>query len=233
MKTFEPSGEQLSLGWDSSAAASPARTCQPPARVLACKVLAAAFGSSLSGSSASSNLSGSWSRTWRLALRSGWTLSAADWNGSAMRAFRSRLRQLTLGHRTDASVSSLWPALTTARNLLSPAIAKWPAHRALRAVMLPTLLAQDCWRPAERTRQGSPSLRNLLPTLCSRDAKGIGPMHTKGGQDLPRTLGGNLNADWCRWYMGFPPGWLDVLDASKSDCSETASCPSAPKSSVG
>jgi hypothetical protein len=123
-----------------------------------------------------------------------------------MRAYRSRLQQAMSAHRTVERACSLLPTLTTARNILSPYMQRWRGHRALQA---------------------------LLPTLCSRDAKGIGPKHTKGGQDLPRTLGGNLSADWCRWYMGFPPGWLDVLDASKSGCSETASCRSAPKSSAG
>lgn len=240
MTMFETSEGQLSLEWDSSAEDSPARMSQPQARVLACKVLAAAFGSSSSASPLSCGLSGSWSRTWQAALRSGWTLSCADWNGSDMRAYRSRLRQAISAHRTAEgeclllptltasatkggynigggqnrtgpvrpSLQTLmgggarWPTLTAKANLLSPSMAKWKGHRALRA---------------------------MLPTLCSRDAKGIGPEHTQGGQDLPRTLGGNLNADWCRWFMGFPPGWLDVLDASRFGCSETASSRSAPK----
>jgi hypothetical protein len=276
MTMFEASEQQLSLGLDSSAEGSLARMSRPPARVLACKVLAAAFGSSSSASSASYGLSGSWSRTWRAALRSGWTLSCAGWNSSAMLAYRSRLRLAMSAHRTAGAESLLlpsirasdadrggrgdliavlrgnpnqhtggllptpngggarWPTLTAKANLLSPSMAKWSAHRALRAVILPTLVARDSGtRTGLRQQQGSPSLRELLPTLCSRDAKGIGPEHTRGGQDLPRTLGGNLSANWCRWYMGFPPGWLDVLDESRFACSAIASSRSAPKSSAG
>ena len=64
-------------------------------------------------------------------------------------------------------------------------------------------------------RRTAESASSLLPTLTARDAKGIGPLHTQGSQDLPRILGGNLNAAWCRWFMGFPPGWLDALDESR------------------
>lgn len=206
MTMFAASEQQLSLELDSSAEGSPVRTCRVSAHVLACKVLAAAFGSSSSASSASYGLSGSWSRTWRAALRSGWTLSCADWNSSAMLAYRFRLRQAMSVPRTGVPESLSLPTLTAKANLLSPYMARWKRHRAQRAMM---------------------------PTLCSRDAKGIGPKHTQGGQDLPRTLGGNLNADWCRWFMGFPRGWLAVLDVSKSGCSATQLSRSARKSSGG
>lgn len=119
-----------------------------------------------------------------------------------MLAYRSRLRLAMSAHRiADRECSSL-STLTAKANLLSPSMVKWKGHRALRA---------------------------MLPTLCSRDAKGIGPNHTQGGQDLPRALGGNLSADWCRWFMGFPPGWLDVLDESRFACSATRSSRSAPR----
>lgn len=71
--------------------------------------------------------------------------------------------------------------------------------------------------------------RGLLPTLTRRDEKGPGPKHTKGGSDLPQALGGHLSADWCRWFMGFPVGWLDVDDVSESAPSATASFRSAPR----
>jgi len=180
------------------------------ARELALRVLGAAFGTSSSALPPSSCPSGSWSKTWQAAPRSGWTLYAAAWNGSAMRAFRSRLRQAMSAPRTDApeslSLPSALPTLTAKGNLLAPSMQKWRAHRTLRA---------------------------MLPTLCRPDAKGIGPKHTQGGADLPRTLGGNLSADWCRWFMGFPRGWLAVLDVSKSDCSATRSSRSARKLSAG
>jgi hypothetical protein len=57
----------------------------------------------------------------------------------------------------------------------------------------------------------------MLPTLTRRDEKGPGPTHTKAGQDLPQSLGGHLSADWCRWFMGFPVGWLDVNGANGSE----------------
>jgi hypothetical protein len=131
--------------------------------------------------------------------------------------------------RIDEAGSSLLPTLTAKANLFSPYMQRWPAHRAL----LPTLVSHDCRTPAEREREGGPTLRALLPTLCARDAKGIGPKHTQGGQDLPRTLGGNLSATWCRWYLGFPPGWLDALDESRFASLATRSFRSARRSSAG
>jgi len=119
-----------------------------------------------------------------------------------MLAYRFRLRLAMSEHRTADHECSLLPTLTAKANLLSPSMAKWKGHRAQRA---------------------------MLPTLCSRDAKRIGPRHTQGGADLPRTLGGNLSAEWCRWFMGFPRGWLAVLDESRFGCSATASSRSAPK----
>lgn len=105
------------------------------------------------------------------------------------------------------------------------------------AKRLPTLTASSADRgKAARggNAQGGPSLvEKLLPTLCARDEKGIGPNHTKGGQDLPRTLGGHLSASWCRWFMGFPAGWLDAFVAPLFARSDSRSFLSAPRSSDG
>lgn len=207
MKMSKPLEQQTSLPWPSSAAAFHAKTSAGQATELAYQVLAAAYGASSSASFQSFARSGWWSKMSPAERISGLTLCAQTWDSSVMQRYRSRLRRRTSARRiSEAESSLLLPTLTAKANLLAPSMQKWPAHVALR---------------------------EMLPTLCSRDAKGIGPKHTKGGQDLPRTLGGNLNAEWCRWYMGFPPGYLDVLDASKSDYWETASCRSAPKSSGG
>lgn len=127
-----------------------------------------------------------------------------------MRAYRSRCRRrmlelLTLEHECSSS----------------------------RAV-LPTLVAGDAERASETNMRGNPTLRGaLLPTLCARDEKGIGPNRTKGGQDLPRTLGGHLSASWCRWFMGFPAGWLDVFDVPLFARSDSRSYLSVPRSLGG
>src|SRR5690606_36227054 len=75
--------------------------------------------------------------------------------------------------------------------------------------------------------------RGLLPTMTRRDEKGPGPNRTKGGSDLPGTLGGHLNPAFCLWFMGFPADWLDVDDARVFARSATPSSRSAPKSSGG
>ena len=84
--------------------------------------------------------------------------------------------------------------------------------------------------------------RNLMPTLMhshpeglrdrtGRDEKGPGPTHTKAGSDLPQVCGGHLSADWCRWFMGFPVGWLDDVDVPKSARSATRLSRNVRKSS--
>jgi hypothetical protein len=92
---------------------------------------------------------------------------------------------------------------------------------------------------AEYATKAKPSLERMaqsgmLPTLTTRDEKGPGPAaKSRGGKDLPLTLGGHLNPEWCLWFMGFAAGWLDVDDAPAFVRSVTRSCPSAPKSSGG
>ena len=114
----------------------------------------------------------------------------------------SRFLPSTSGRLTfDAESSSLLPTLTATANMLCPSMQKWPGHQ------------------------------RLLPTLTRRDDKGPGPKHTKGGRDLPQEIGGHLSANWCRWFMGFPVGWLDVDDENESGPSATPSCPSVPRSS--
>ena len=90
----------------SSAAASPAKTFPAPARELALAVLEAASGTRLLAPLTRSSPSGSSSRTSPAAPRDGSTPCAPTWDGSDMRAFRSRLRGTMLARRTDGSGSS-------------------------------------------------------------------------------------------------------------------------------
>lgn len=122
---------------------------------------------------------------------------------------------------------------------------------------LPTLTASSATRgKASRgpNAQGGPSLMEaLLPTLtakanllspsmvkwlaharfatlCARDAKGPGTQR-QGSKDLPAQRGGHLNPTWAEWFMGFPLGWTDGVDAPASVRSATRSSRSARKSS--
>ena len=105
----------------------------------------------------------------------------------------------------------------------------------LQEVLLPTLTV--CGRSnsgGENPGHPRPSLQaiaRLLPTLTARDEKGIGPKHSQGGQDLPRTLGGHLSPSFCEWLMGFLLGWTAVGPASPH--SATRSSRSVQKSSAG
>lgn len=140
---------------------------------------------------------------------------------------------------TPARISVLMPTLTAS------VAARGAAHRGPNAQGGPNLAevilgaAKPLCPAADEPRgstsdSASPSATNaaqLLPTLTRRDEKGPGPAHTKAGADLPQSLGGHLSADWCRWFMGFPVGWLDVDDDAVSLPSATPSSRSARKSS--
>jgi hypothetical protein len=109
---------------------------------------------------------------------------------------------------------------------------KWPSHQNLP--MLPTLTASSASRGAAvrgKNAQGGPSLQEaLLPTLCARDEKGPGPVHTKAGSDLPQAAGGHLSPTFCEWYMGFPVGWTEPVIGSPR--SATRARRNKPKSSA-
>jgi len=153
-----------------------------------------------------------------------------------MHAYRSLCRLRMLERLTGEQGSLLLPTLTETGNLLSPSMQKWPSHR-----LLPTLTATSYGSTnngsphdgrAEYATKGTPSLETmarsgLLPTLVARDSKGIGPTHSKGGQDLPQVLGGHLSPEFCEWLMGFPLGWTKVDRASQP--SATRSSRNKPK----
>jgi hypothetical protein len=175
---------QTSLALTSSAADFRARTCLPLERARALLEAARDCGVSTLALSRSYPHLGSWLRTSPAARLNGSTRSSVSWTHSAMTAFRAQCRQRMSALLIGENASSLLPTLTG-----NPA----PYSRR-RGVTYPGLVAQ-------------------LPTLCLRE-KGPGPANKhKGGKDLPGTLGGHLNPDWCLWFMGFPAGWLDVDDA--------------------
>lgn len=71
--------------------------------------------------------------------------------------------------------------------------------------------------------------KGQLPTVCTRDEKGPGPPHTKGGRDLSSEVGGHLNPEWVAWFMGFPLDWLEVNDDAEFVRSVMRSYLNAPK----
>lgn len=103
----------------SSAAASRAKTSAPPASALALVVLEAASGLSSLESLRRCALNGSSSKTSRAALRIGSTLSEETWEGSAMKAYRSRLARAMSERRTAGTASSSWVTVC-ARDVKGP-----------------------------------------------------------------------------------------------------------------
>jgi hypothetical protein len=133
---------------------------------------------------------------------------------------------------TSEVESSLLPTLTVCGNYNRKGASK-NSGDGLRTALLPTLLSSAEDKGGWKYQRGNLNLRGALaqlPTLTTRDEKGPGPASKhKGGRDLPGTLGGHLNPDWCLWFMGFPAGWLDVDDAPAFARSATRSSRSAPK----
>lgn len=179
------------------------------------------FGSSTSESSENCGPDSALSRTSRQVQKDGCARCEGTCTLSDTQRLPSRFLPPTSAPHTSDDESSLLPTLTRKANLLSPTMQKWPAGD-----LLPTLTAQAYGsnQGGAAGRVGEPRLslqsmasKGLLPTLIRRDENGPGLSHTKGGRDLPTEVGGHLSADWSRWFMGFPVGWLDGIDASESE----------------
>src|SRR5690606_35636067 len=179
---------------------------------------------------------GSWSRTSPAAPRDGWTRSCATWNSAAMRAYRSRCRLAMSAHLTVGAGYSLLPTLLASHPesirdrkgyKVLPTLTVHGNHNrkglsptsgdGLVIALLPTLTV--CQRDNAGGESPGPTRpiletlakRGLLPTMTRRDEKGPGLNRTKGGSDLPGTLGGHLNPAWCEEYMGFPTGYTEAM----------------------
>lgn len=226
-----PLEKQTSLPWTSSAAASPAKMSPARARALALLEIAQASGVSSLAFLASLSLGGLLWKTLPVVLENGSTRSCLSWNGSAMRAYRSRCQRAMSALLTADRESSLLPTLTVSGNYNRKG-ASPNSGDGLRTALLPTLSASTYGSNKGgangRVGKDRPSIetlakRGMLPTLTTRDEKGPGPASkSKGGRDLPHALGGHLNPEWCLWFMGFPEGWLDVDDAHAFARSATA-----------
>lgn len=202
---------------------SPVRTSQAPATEEGSVGSAPGSGTGSRGTLSARARAGSSSKTSRAAPADGSQRSATPWPAWAIVHAPWGLPQATL-ERCIVAVASSWlptllasdekrgsasvtlraavlallPTLTTARNILSPAMQKWPAHRRMLPTMTATSYGSNQGEAAGREGQEPrPSLRGLA--------------------------GGSLNPTWCEWFMGFPEGWTE-LDA---EASETRSCLSA------
>lgn len=114
-ETSARSTPPISLPPTSSAAASHARTSQSPGSTLhemACMVLALASGLTWRESLKLRDQSGSWSKTWREAGRSGFPMCSATWESSVTKRFRSQWRLATSALPTCVPESSCWPTPT-------------------------------------------------------------------------------------------------------------------------
>lgn len=193
---------QHSLFQISSAAASPAKTSAQLAREVASKVLEAVFGTS-SRESLRSLVPRGWSSRMSVArLIDGWMPSDTTWESVATQAYRSRLQQKMLAHRTAVYESSLWPtpvASEAKRAVMDPR--ERPGHlkngRSLTSLadLWPTVVVTDEASSGRATTLANPdnsmkpgtSLTDAMrawATPTARDVKGPNPNKRDGGRDL-------------------------------------------------
>jgi hypothetical protein len=196
---------------------SPAPTY--PAQAKARALLEAALGSGLSlpGLSPRFVPPGLWSKMSRPERSGGWIRSWPGWNSSTMRRYRSLCRRKMLELHTCVGEFLSLPTPTTAGNMLSPSMQKWPAHRRL---LTPSANDYGSNRGgiAGRTGKVRESLETMvrngrLPTPTARDYKGPTGEPSKGGRNLPRDLGQRtrcLSPRFVEWMMGLPPGWTET-----------------------
>jgi len=218
----------------SFAVVSLAKTSAALASERALAVLAAAYGLSTSESSTSFDLNGLWSKTSPAARVHGLTLCAKDWNSTAMRVYRSRLRRRMSALRMSGSESlSLLPTLTRhsyGTNHGGAAGRTGKVRMSLQTMarkgLLPTLIRKaNLLSPAMKKW---PAHRRL-PTLTRHDAKGASPADSnrKSPRVCTFATGGKLSPTWCEWFLGFPDGWTAL--EQESPRLATPSCRSAPK----
>ncbi len=191
-KTCEQLAFGTSNGWGSSAPASPVRTSRVRDASEGSKARDKGASDPDSGKSApgwlaKSGRGPSWSKT----LRAGKVFGSRKFGATSKLSATERVPLRFLPPKsergTSGEESSLWPTLTTARNMLSPDSQKWPAHRRL----LSTRTASRYGSPNNGTREG------------------VTPYATKGKPSLDAIAGGSLCPRWCEWFMGFPDGWTD------------------------
>jgi hypothetical protein len=173
------------------------------------------------------------------------TLSASSY-GTSNNGTRDGVEEFNLKGKPSLETMAkrgMLPTLTVDGNYNRAGVSEKSGDGLITALKkLPTLTASAADRSTAGSRsgataQGGPSLTEelmtrMLPTLCARDDHGPGRKHSQGGADLPGTLGGHLNPEWCLWFMGFPEAWLDVDDAPAFARSATRSSRSAPRSSA-
>lgn len=209
----------------SSAAGSLARTSAPPGAAQAWQETARAFGLKCSESLARCGLRMSLPKTPRCFALAASEPSSRDWPGWGIAAHGVCSELGTSVRLTDATAcGSLLPTPTGAGNEGSASMQKWPAHRALQA-MLPTCRASDAEKGGRGellavVRGKAPRKRDAhlyLPTPIAMMATPTATLYgsNQGGAagrtgkkrlSLEGRTGGVFIA-LREWMMGWPLGW--------------------------
>lgn len=210
----------------SSAAGSPAKTSASPAVALASLVLEAAYGPNSNEWSTSFHLNGLSSRMWLAEPPAGSTWSAASWQGSATRRYRSRLRLALSAHRTSVSESLLLPTLSASDYGTSNNGDPHDSRESYATKGKPSLSSMS--RSGELLKHLLS--QGIMPTLTIKGnyAQADGRKEGDGLSTALAKLGfrGPLSPTFCEWILGAPIDWTDVLPLAME------LFPSVPRSSA-
>jgi hypothetical protein len=202
--TSEPSTASLGAApLMSSAEASPARISAPPGEAQALPELARASGLRCSESLARFGLRGSLPKTAQCYALEVWRRYSKGLPASGMMR-RGVCWALTTSVRriAESGCGSLLPTPTGAGNEASPSMSKWPAHRRLAALMLPTPTASSYGsnQGGAAGRVGkirhnldkTAQMAGLLPTPIASDRNGD---RQRGAGSLERGGGARLTTE--------------------------------------
>lgn len=178
----------------SSAADSLARTSALPVRAPEFTVSAAGCGPTWRGSLARFDPD---LRSWRTAqpsLLGDLDESSVIWPRSGMTAAGQCWELPTLGRRTSATGSGLWPTPTSTLGTNGGLVT--PAKAREGGTLIEALSARTTW-----------------PTPLSRDhksGKATQATHDKNSRPLSEQVGGSLNPAWVELLMHWPAGWTSL-----------------------
>lgn len=204
---------------------SRARTSAPPAPAQASTARAQASGVKWPESSARYDPATSSWRTHRCLWDEALPWSSVTLPRWGMTRSGLVLRHPTLERPISGTASGLWQT-PVADDAVNRSAGKWNSRGepklSAQVMVWPTPTAQDSRQAGGKgcIARGKRGLSlhqatQLWPTPVRRDYRSPGRSCLdrtggKQGENLPQSVGGQLNPDWVEWLMGWPIGWTDL-----------------------
>lgn len=134
------------------------------------------------------------------------------------------------GRRTNENGSSSLPTLT-ATDAKGRGYHYQPGTKikilaligALKARMLPTLVASNADRGARRSPNGRKRAYSLIEATAFPELTAMEWRDGKAADLSSKPTGGSLSPPWCEAFMGFPAGWTLLGDSAANEYERSAS----------